>query len=167
MKVSDNRRWNALLLIAGICAFAVYGYGLWRILYGDRGSRWLDASLTEYFLQFSNLIPFHTIYDYITKIMNGSGNPVIVIRNLLGNLVMLLPMGLFLPFFFPKERNGKIFGITMFLMILTIECSQILLRNGSFDVDDFILGLAGAFLGFWIWNAKWFQRILDRTTGYA
>ncbi len=154
-----------LLLIVGICAFAIYGYSLWRLLYGDRGSRWIDASLKEYFLHFSNLIPFRTISEYLTNLIDGSANPIVAARNLLGGLVMLLPMGLFLPFFFSKERNGKIFGLTVFLMILTIECSQILLRNGSFDVDDFILGLAGAFLGFWIWNAKWFQRILSRVAG--
>lgn len=163
--MKNKRICKKLLLIVGICAFVIYGYSLWRVLFGDRGSRWIDVSLKEYFLQFSNLIPFRTISEYLTNIIDGSANPIVAARNLLGGLVMLLPMGLFLPFFFSKERNGKIFGLTVFLMILTIECSQIFLRNGSFDVDDFILELAGAFLGFWIWNARWLQRILKRIEG--
>lgn len=156
---------SQLMQIVCICAFVVYGYMLWRLLFGDRVSRWMDASLKEYFLNFSNLIPFHSISGYITGFLNGSASRIVVVRNLVGNLVLLFPMGLFLPFFFPRERSGKVFGCTMFLMILAIECSQILLRKGTFDIDDFILGLAGAFLGFWIWKSKWFRRILQKLEG--
>ncbi len=91
----------------------------------------------------SNLIP---LVGIIRMIQHGSA-PVIV-RNLVGNLVLLAPLGFLLPAFFkPVRRVEKMLGIG-FLVSLGIELTQLLLKVRIFDVDDLILNTLGVLIGF-------------------
>lgn len=74
------------------------------------------------------------------------------IKNLFGNLLMFLPMGLYLPGFFKHLRALGAFCIWLIALIFVIEATELLLRRGSFDIDDFILNMAGALMGFAIWR---------------
>lgn len=53
-------------------------------------------SAVDYFIQNSNAIPFKTISFYISSYMNNSMNKTIIVENLLGNLLLFIPMGIFL-----------------------------------------------------------------------
>ena len=107
-----------------------------------------------------NLIPFKTIFGYLNLIGSGSMNQDIPITNLLGNLVMLLPLGIYLPYFFKKARKIGMFLLFAFCMTLAIEIIQLLFSLGSFDIDDMILNLVGALAGYGIWSIKPIQRFL-------
>mgnify|MGYP003415948985 FL=1 len=77
------------------------------VLYEDRmfilflSSRgyWSNKPLMEYIKYSSNFIPIRTISEYIKAIFEGSINIDISIKNLVGNLILFSPMGIYLPYF--------------------------------------------------------------------
>ena len=117
-----------------------------------RGSWWMDLSPLEYAKIHMNLIPFQTIGGYIKSILDGSMNLNIPLENLFGNLFMFLPFGIYLPFFQKKIDSLKKFILGMTSIFLIIEIAQFLTKRGSFDIDDLILNLAGAVIGYLIWE---------------
>lgn len=134
-------------------SFVVYLLALVIILFlGTRGIAWSEISLLEYIKHSSNIVPFSTIVLYIQAINDGTMNIDIPIRNLLGNFVLFLPMGIYLPFFFKKLNKIGSFTLSMVIILFIVEAVQLLTRRGSFDIDDFILNLLGALVGFAIWK---------------
>ena len=98
-----------------------------------------------------NLIPFKTIAEYLAAVVDGSSRGH-AIRNLGGNLFLLFPLGFYLPFFVPKTRKLKIYGIVTAVSIIAVEIVQILTKTGSLDIDDFILNFTGALTGFFVFS---------------
>ena len=91
-----------------------------------------------------NIIPFKTILNYIKGLPDSS----IAIKNLLGNLVLLAPFAIFLPLLFKNIKNYKQIFAYSLLFSMTLETIQLGLRLGSFDIDDLILNVIGAMLGY-------------------
>ncbi len=67
--------------------------------------------------------------------------------NIIGNIVLLAPLGFFLPLLWKKFRKAKKTILAGFLISLLIESSQLFLCRGT-DVDDLILNTLGAALGY-------------------
>lgn len=72
--------------------------------------------------------------------------------NLLGNLVLFLPWGLWLPMLREKMRKFGPFLLVTAATVLAVELTQYLTRLGVCDVDDLILNLTGAVAGWLIWH---------------
>ena len=109
-----------------------------------------------------NLIPFKTIAGYSKAIFDGSMNLDIPVINLLGNLLMCFPWGIYLPLLCEKMKHWKKYLVVTIVFLLGIELVQFFTRRGSFDIDDLILNLAGAMLGFLMWKTRilqWFERL--------
>lgn len=104
-----------------------------------------NEAFTEY-----NLIPFHTIMNYIKA--TGTINTSIVITNLVGNILAFMPLGFFLPLLFRRFLKVWSTILVVFASTLTVECLQFVYRVGSFDVDDLILNTVGGALGFIIFK---------------
>lgn len=70
------------------------------------------------------------------------------LMNTVGNVVCFMPFGFFLPLLLriAERWYGTLF--LSFLMSLFIETVQLLLRVGSFDVDDMFLNTVGGCLGY-------------------
>lgn len=119
------------------------------------------------FLVRINLIPFRTVYEYIDKIINNRINIDTAIANLIGNIIVFLPMGAFLPFIFQKIRSFKKTILTIFLIVLGIELIEIIFAMGAFDIDDFIFNLGGAMIGYSITLIPFVAKLRNRifTTG--
>ena len=77
----------------------IYLLALIYILFGRKINYWQDLSTIEYIKYSSNIIPFKTISKYIKYIFNGNIYIEISIKNLLGNFILFLPTGIFLPYF--------------------------------------------------------------------
>ncbi len=70
--------------------------------------------------------------------------------NLVGNIVMFLPLGALLPGAFPRlNRWWKTVPVSL-LMILGVEITQAVTLRGSADIDDLILNILGVLMGYWI-----------------
>lgn len=91
----------------------------------------------------SNLVP---LVRTIQMIQNAS--LLGVIKNLFGNLVLLAPLGIFLPIFFEPIRQVRKIVVAGFLVSLSIELSQFILKVRIFDVDDLIFNTLGVLVGF-------------------
>ncbi len=142
-------------------SFIFYLFALAMLLFlGNRGYIWTELSLLEYIKNSSNFVPFRTISTYIQAIIDGSMNMGIPIKNLVGNLFMFLPMGIYLPFFINKINKISMFNIFTIIFLFFIEAIQLVTRRGSFDIDDFILNMLGALIGFRIWKTNVVQKLL-------
>ncbi|OGX79441.1 vanZ like family protein [Exiguobacterium sp. SH31] len=143
-------------------SFILYLIGLFVLMFsGGRGQLFTNLSLVEYIQASSNLVPFETIRLYIQSIKDGSLNVDIPIKNLGGNVLLFLPMGIYVPLFIKSvNRIGKFVGF-MTVLLFTLEVIQLVTRRGSFDIDDFMLNLIGALIGYGMWNTKLVQRLLQ------
>lgn len=108
----------------------------------------------------SNFVPFKTITTYILAIFDGSMNMYIPIENLFGNFMMFMPMGIYLPYLFKHLNKFSRFTISMSFLLIVIEVVQVVTRLGSFDIDDFILNMLGAWIGYGVWKTKVVQYLL-------
>lgn len=101
-----------------------------------------------------NLHPFRTIRLF-TRILVPPVRKSLVwaaIRNLLGNIFLFTPLGIFLPAVFPLLRSFLRTFFSTLLIISVIELTQLALMVGSCDVDDLLLNVLGASLGYGLYR---------------
>lgn len=148
-----------LIKIGLVLSFTFYVFILTILLFfGGRSNGWMAVlTFLEYMKYSSNFVPFKTISTYINAIFSGNMNLDIPLKNLFGNLLMFLPMGIYLPYFIKRLKRIGSFSVTFMIILLVIEITQSLSRRGSFDIDDFILNTIGALIGFGVWK-KFFRR---------
>ena len=100
----------------------------------------------------ANFVPFKTIVPYVF----GSKGLIIAGINLVGNVALLVPIGLFTPFIY-QAMTWKVSLALAVAYGLMIELAQVVLRVGIFDIDDVILNALGVMIGFWMFTlfAQW------------
>ena len=107
------------------------------------------------------LAPFATMRRFWYR---GSDEQILI--NLLGNVLMFLPVGFCLPLLWQRwQRLWKVFFAGLFLTLF-IEIGQLFVGRDT-DVDDVLLNLLGAVLGYGIykfatWAAPGLQRLAAR-----
>ena len=144
MKKTGGRRvcWVLFLIYCAVLAWLLFG----RAPFDVGGTYWEQVAMNL------NLRPLYTIRGY-WRIVAGQGNPYLIRHafvNLAGNVAAFVPLGFFLPWLFPRLRPLFPFLGCTVLIILVIELIQLFTLVGSCDVDDLILNLPGALLG---WTA--------------
>nr|WP_251376997.1 VanZ family protein [Paenibacillus sp. YPG26] len=93
-----------------------------------------------------NLVPFETIQQYVLH--RQDYNPDTWVKNLLGNIILFIPLGVIFPLLSRRYLRVLPFTRIVVLVLLTVELIQLFTRVGSFDVDDIILNTFGALIGF-------------------
>ena len=91
-----------------------------------------------------NFIPFKTILPYLI----GEKGLLIGAINIVGNIILLVPVGLLMPYVFSAVNLKKSFVFAI-LSGMLIEGMQSLLHVGIFDIDDVILNGLGYLIGYW------------------
>ena len=97
-----------------------------------------------------NLIPFQTFSDYL-----GYRETMPFLRwfsNIFGNMLVFVPMGLYLPTVFPKMRRYLKTLLAVVLVSACLEGLQYLLGTGSTDIDDLWLNAVGGSLGYLLFS---------------
>lgn len=89
-----------------------------------------------------NLIPFNTIILYLTGFQCIGLRNIII--NILGNILLFIPLGFYLKAFI-KDFKANI--IMIISIPIAIELTQYIFRVGSADIDDFILNVLGELIG--------------------
>lgn len=135
--------------ISAWSVFVLYCAILFYILILDKAVSGYHPNLRN-ILAHINLIPLRTIITYIIRLADDSINLDTVIKNLIGNLFLFVPMGAFLPFAFDKMKKLWRVALVLLVVILSVEFVQIVLLIGSFDVDDLLLNMLGGMLGYLI-----------------
>ena len=103
-----------------------------------------------------NLVPFETLRLYWRLLQKGASEALLrhAVINLVGNVVMFVPLGWLLPGIWRVFRGvfrTVIFGASL---ICLVELLQYITGLGSCDVDDLLLNTAGILLGYVIWRSK-------------
>lgn len=105
-----------------------------------------------------NYVPFINIYIDLGYMFNVPNQEVIeiVLENLLGNILLFMPMGIFVPLLFPKYAFIKRVLTICVLLSFSIELIQYLMNsfgtNRTADIDDVILNTFGGYVGFIIYR---------------
>ena len=94
-----------------------------------------------------NGVPFHTLAIYWRNL--GSW---FWMRNALGNLGLLFPLGLLGPIVLPALDRWWRIALLALAYSAAIEISQLWIPDRSADIDDVLLNVFGALLGFGIWR---------------
>lgn len=95
-----------------------------------------------------NLIPFKEITRAMEHISLSNPHSLI---NLVGNVAVFIPFGMFIPFlFYPKGASFGRVLISSLALSLGLEVAQLVLYIGTFDVDDLILNTTGGLIGYGI-----------------
>ena len=133
--------------------FFVYCLFLIMVLF-LRSGREVNVSpeaIRERFDTYVNLTPFGTIDNYVKALRNGNLSRTVFLWNIVGNLVLFVPMGMFLPHL-KKRLSGCIRCLgNILLIIVLIEALQLILGVGSLDIDDVILNFTGSVVGYVIY----------------
>ncbi|MDQ0918252.1 VanZ family protein [Paenibacillus sp. V4I5] len=98
-----------------------------------------------------NVVPFRTIGMYVLHVDSFSTRTWVI--NLFGNIGLFMPYGILLPYLFRSAKRYGTFLLYFGCPLVGLELLQMLLRVGSFDVDDVILNLLGASISFVLFAA--------------
>lgn len=156
-----------LWMFFAIYAFLVLTFTLFDRYYGRTaasGIGWSSDAFSMYIQNSVNLIPFKTIFEYVSGIFTQDKNLDAIITNLFGNICAFMPCALFLPVLFNKINNWNKFVLTMVCIIAVIELAQLLLLTGSLDVDDLILNVGGAWLMYGVLQSAKVKKLVNKVT---
>ena len=133
--------------------FILYCAVLLWLLFG-RNLGWNEELTYKQMLQQNmNLTPLYTIKNYLRVVLYRTNDTLFThcLINLLGNVLLFIPIGYLLPKLWKSLRNFFIFLLFVLLSILMVELTQLFTLLGSFDVDDIILNVSGMLIGYIIW----------------
>lgn len=139
-----QRKWNMVML----CLYG--GLMLWLLFHREQGDGTLYWELVRSRL---NLRPFVTICQFWRLLCSEKENLVrLGVVNLVGNVVMFIPLGLLLPGAFPGLARFWRTALAAAGVMCVVELLQALLLVGFCDVDDLILNLAGVTIGYGLYR---------------
>ena len=95
-----------------------------------------------------NLVPFSTVSEYLGYLFDGGYMVRQAIINLGGNVIMFIPLGVFLPLLWEKMRRFPSHILTTAGIITAVELIQLLTLRGTLDIDDLILNVVGSAIGY-------------------
>lgn len=120
------------------------------------------ARYRENFDLMTNFRPFETVLLYLRALKYNYIGPTIPLSNLLGNMLLFMPMAVFLPCLFRIMQKFWVFVLVMLGVLVLVEALQLLLSCGICDVDDILLNLAGTLIVYGILKIPFVKRLLGR-----
>jgi glycopeptide antibiotics resistance protein len=111
-----------------------------------------------------NLIPLINTYkQYVDTLAASNGiSTRFALENIIGNFILFIPLGIFLPAIFKQLGSLMQVAIVCFLFSFAIELLQCILRKFGIyrttDIDDVILNTLGGIIGWLIFYAATFRR---------
>lgn len=144
------------LLVTFVLFDGAFGRNINNVYY------WSKDMLSDYMRNSFNIIPFKTISKFTLGFLNSTVALKYVVINILGNILAFMPFALFIPILFPKLDNTKKFCIFMIVVIMLVEFLQFVTFSGSFDIDDLILNLLGAFIAYKVMCIKSVRKFIKK-----
>lgn len=103
-----------------------------------------------------NLIPFYSFKMFFPLLTSEySGYRYLAISNLFGNIILFIPLGIFLPLIFEKQNKFFLFLLTATIIPIIVEFIQFFTKLGTADIDDVILNVFGSLIGYSIFKIFW------------
>ena len=105
---------------------------------------------------YTNITPFKTILQYFRNFQYF--NLTDWLSNILGNVILFIPIGFILPLIASRCKNLFICCLYIFFLPLSIEVIQYTFNLGVFDVDDLILNCFGGLIGYIAYTLLTYKR---------
>ena len=137
-KFSVKRELQMLLVYICLVVIARFVYFPLHFIDGEIGTLTIVFSTT--LSDMISLIPFFFLFDRYDGWL----------INIIGNIVMFIPVGIVWPICFHKLDNIKKTVFAGICFIIFIELSQLLCIERHTDIDDVILNTSGVLIGAWI-----------------
>lgn len=133
------KKFNSVMLF-GVFLFA-YSLLFFYVLFFKNVSPLEVFSTSREYVRSANFIPFFTIGSYL-----AGSNWIIAATNLLGNIAIFIPLGIYLQLF---RKTKRIWLSTLIVLLtpLVVEALQYVFALGAVDIDDVILNILGGFIG--------------------
>lgn len=130
---------------------------LWLLFIHERTAIDTVTPYWDQVRQNCNLTPFHTISVYFYLLRRGTRDALLTyaIVNFLGNILVFIPWGIFLPGLWHRYRSFWRFFLCSAGVIILIELVQLFTLLGSCDIDDLFLNLIGAAIGYILFCIGW------------
>ncbi len=106
----------------------------------------------------ANLTPFYTIRLFSSPRVSSEYS----YKNIGGNIIGFIPIGILLPLVFAFITNWRRSAIFVFCISLLFETIQLFTGIGVFDVDDLLLNTLGGLAGYFLYVGA--KRLLDADT---
>lgn len=99
--------------------------------------------INDFYYTSYNVIPFESIYTIIS-----ARNIRVILTNVLGNIVLFIPLGIFLKVIWIRINKLQVILISL-LISCSIEFTQFFAHGlRTADIDDVILNLIGTIIGY-------------------
>lgn len=108
-----------------------------------------------------NIVPFEFVENFIYQYQLGIISTFILVREIIGNFVLLMPLSILLPIINKRFLQTKEMVITVCLVSITIELTQLFTRRGICNIDDLLLNTCGALLCYGV-----VKKVLKKLTFY-
>ena len=139
-----------------LCRVLFFIYGLlmlWLLFIRHRG-----IPMADYWAQLAervNLVPFSSMGGMLRALWYNPYPDVLwtVVYNIGGNIAMFVPLGFFLRSLFPKCRSFLRCMAAVAIIMTTVELCQLFTLRGFCEVDDVMLNVLGAAIG-WCFAGK-------------
>ncbi len=135
-------------------AFWFYCAAMAWLLFGQRLGAPRPADYRAAMAANMNLVPLWTIRHFLA-LTQGAAGPYLArfaAVNLLGNVWVFVPLGVFMPALWRPMEKLWLFALCLAGLIVAIELVQLVTLLGSCDVDDLILNMTGGLLGYGGWR---------------
>lgn len=138
----------------GILVFAIYLLSLFNQTFDL--NKMYDFNYK--FIGGFNIVPFKQIL-----LMLNNQNRGVAVLNLIGNVLIFLPIGLIVPTLWKNQRTLVNTIVVGFLISLFIEMVQMVLPRAT-DIDDLILNTTGVVIGFLVYKViyRYFDNFIDK-----
>lgn len=139
-----SKKLKNLFQVAGV----VYGLFLLYVLFLRSIGADYAWTYPEYLRAMSNFVPLKSVYILFTTPVISISIVLRFLINFVGNILLFIPWGILLPFYFKSLRLFKRFITTTLTAVFLIEAIQLFAMLGSFDIEDILLNAIGACIGF-------------------
>ncbi len=152
---------RTVIWLTAVYLFVLIDYTLISGSFGRNISNifWADkVTIQNYFTNKINIIPFATVKLFLKSDLQR----YVIIENILGNLFVLMPFALMMPYLFKKLNNTCRFFIFAVALSFGIELLQIVFLTGVADIDDFILNVSGAMVAYAVLKITFVNRLINK-----
>lgn len=143
-KISKRLRWVIFIVYLLVLIKVILLKTLKRV--GDSPVFYKALQLNQHY-EPANFVPFRTI-----NLLFRQEASWFVIENIVGNIVLFIPLGILLPILIPAFSFLSRVILTAFAVSLAFELIQLIAGLGIFDVDDLILNTIGGGIGFAVYK---------------
>ena len=162
LSLQIEKKRKIILLAESVILF-IYAINIFLFVFGRSCIYGINQGLLHYIKYDCQWIPFKTIGFYISHLLSGQIERGQFIEELVGDFMMFMPLGFLFPAIFKNQKKWLYFLITLVSIFIIIKLLQYEFMIAFFDIDEFMLNMAGACLIYAVIRIGIIKRFLNKT----